>query len=427
MSKHTPGPVHPHTRGEHSAISWTASQWCGSSPHPWGTRRCLRCPPSPRTVHPHTRGEHVVKQASRNHSGGSSPHPWGTLLLLWLRFLRRRFIPTPVGNTTGHHGLRSRATVHPHTRGEHSGKHRVLSSLHGSSPHPWGTPREGWRAFPAGRFIPTPVGNTDFVLIIDHVAVGSSPHPWGTPQANKAPRYLHRFIPTPVGNTGAGLGQSASGAVHPHTRGEHILSMSHPNPICGSSPHPWGTQRHHMWRRSISRFIPTPVGNTALPFRRSSQTTVHPHTRGEHFYCCGCDSFAAGSSPHPWGTPIRAVHREAHRRFIPTPVGNTSAFSERLNHQCGSSPHPWGTRRRPPEASAHHRFIPTPVGNTVSMSFATRMEPVHPHTRGEHLRIEVDAHLQRGSSPHPWGTRPGAARDTDGNRFIPTPVGNTLG
>ena len=132
----------------------------------------------------------------------------------------------------------------------------------------------------------------------------------------------------------------------------------------------------------------------------------------------------------------------------------------------GSSPHPWGTRKAFLGSLGEGRFIPTPVGNTMGNLFYRRVQPVHPHTRGEHLvnttlcrRVigssphpwgtltaqwsqEADAAvhphtrgehelggIQRqccfGSSPRPWGTPPEKARALAEYRFIPTPVGNT--
>ena len=76
------------------------------------------------------------------------------------------------------------------------------------------------------------------------------------------------------------------------------------------------------------------------------------------------------------------------------------------------------------------RFIPTCVGNTCSAPAALSPTSVHPHVRGEHSGVIIDAGLPvrfiptcvgntpmrvrshqslTGSSPRAWGTR-GAAR-----------------
>ena len=193
---------------------------------------------------------------------------------------------------------------------------------------------------------------------------GSSPHPWGTRSVYAGPQAGHRFIPTPVGNTRWGSGRAQAGPVHPHTRGEHRGAGHDGKPLDGSSPHPWGTPLRGHRRQQPNRFIPTPVGNTGEGIVNSRFMTVHPHTRGEH--------------------------------------GKTSPGRVRAD---GSSPHPWGTRWQPADNWALHRFIPTPVGNTCQLPWQPCDETVHPHTRGEHRIIAWQYGYACGSSPHPWGTR----------------------
>ncbi|RCN05534.1 hypothetical protein C3O69_04627 [Pseudomonas aeruginosa] len=174
-------------------------------------------------------------------------------------------------------------------------------------------------------------------------------------------------------------------AVHPHTRGEHVISFGVTTYNDGSSPHPWGTLKEGAKTSRRGRFIPTPVGNTTSSAMVAPSTPVHPHTRGEH----GCG-------------------------FITRRV------------TVGSSPHPWGTLARSAATATTQRFIPTPVGNTLATFKLTRRAMVHPHTRGEHPNQRCQRRHCRGSSPHPWGTHQRAGRLPGGARFIPTPVGNTL-
>ncbi len=76
-----------------------------------------------------------------------------------------------------------------------------------------------------------------------------------------------RFIPTPVGNTRyLGLNQKPT-AVHPHARGEHILVTPARGMEHGSSPRPWGTLGFGAVERLVTRFIPTPVGNTLHKYK----------------------------------------------------------------------------------------------------------------------------------------------------------------
>ena len=174
---------------------------------------------------------------------------------------------------------------------------------------------------------------------------------------------FRRFIPTPVGNTKINHSSRIQTTVHPHTRGEHIHNVARPTSERGSSPHPWGTHPGERNGQLSRRFIPTPVGNTSSPSRKKSACAVHPHTRGEHGREPHRHLGQHGSSPHPWGTLVPGWGDLERVRFIPTPVGNTPPL-----------------RRRPPR------------------------DPVHPHTRGEHAGWINSMRTYRGSSPHPWGT-----------------------
>ena len=136
--------------------------------------------------------------------------------------------------------------------------------------------------------------------------------------------------------------------------------------------------------RHCARFIPTRVGNTSLSVTFIAILSVHPHTRGEHGSDHEVRPRIAGSSPHAWGTH----------------------FLDRPQSRC-------------------RRFIPTRVGNTLLGPGREWSKPVHPHTRGEHLRKIVLSLYPSGSSPHAWGTLPSGSSALSKLRFIPTRVGNT--
>ena len=175
---------------------------------------------------------------------------------------------------------------------------------------------------------------------------------------------ISRFIPTPVGNTITFYRHRRPRSVHPHTRGEHSRLCKSTTGDGGSSPHPWGTRKIRAAKLGKGRFIPTPVGNTHWRHVRMSGRSVHPHTRGEHNAASSPQFHRRGSSPHPWGTPY-------------------------INH--GGAP--------------EKRFIPTPVGNTSWVHTTQDAHAVHPHTRGEHGGDSLSGRRSLGSSPHPWGTR----------------------
>ena len=152
-----------------------------------------------------------------------------------------RFIPTPVGNTTATNPRLVQVPVHPHACGEHFALPKQLKPSHGSSPRLWGT------------------------LSLNR--------PEGCPV---------RFIPTPVGNTSKVSRSSLSSSVHPHACGEHLILLA--LGICGhgSSPRLWGTLLTRDHPTIQQRFIPTPVGNTPDQRLIESFGAVHPHACGEH-------------------------------------------------------------------------------------------------------------------------------------------------
>ena len=73
-----------------------------------------------------------------------------------------------------------------------------------------------------------------------------------------------RFIPTPVGNAAVPCGEHLYSSVHPHARGERGTGLRLSECIGGSSPRPWGTRRLRERWSLLIRFIPTPVGNAPI-------------------------------------------------------------------------------------------------------------------------------------------------------------------
>ncbi len=131
----------------------------GSSPQAWGTSRSYRsCKSGIRfiptgvgnirdgnmskenpPVHPHRRGEHWHFSRALVEEYGSSPQAWGTFFRHPFKTLRKRFIPTGVGNMMTVKEIKKWSPVHPHRRGEHSLSGFTSSSENGSSPQAWGT------------------------------------------------------------------------------------------------------------------------------------------------------------------------------------------------------------------------------------------------------------------------------------------------
>ena len=148
-----------------------------------------------------------------------------------------------MGNTVRVHPTPFAAAVHPHIRGEYESDAPIEIAHCGSSPHPWGIPLPEVEALGAMRFIPTSVGNT------------------------------HQF-----------RARLCNWPVHPHIRGEYVLSYVASSALSGSSPHPWGIQPGRVPHGLLGRFIPTSVGNTNLGYVYCRGGSVHPHIRGEYMF-----------------------------------------------------------------------------------------------------------------------------------------------
>src|SRR5574338_1178270 len=91
----------------------------------------------------------------------------------------------------------------------------------------------------------------------------------------------------------------------------------------GSSPRAWGAQRYWHSGGGRPRFIPTGVGSTFAVSAQADLTAVHPHGRGEHVLTLTPVAGAAGSSPRAWGALVCGRSDVVDARFIPTGVGST--------------------------------------------------------------------------------------------------------
>ena len=234
-------------------------------------------------------------------------------------------------------------------------------------------------------------------------------------------------------------------AVHPHVRGEHVSTWRCILTCPGSSPRAWGTPLTFNTLSIFHRFIPTCVGNTPLRYIVVVLAAVHPHVRGEHLDNRSYRTGNSGSSPRAWGTLLGQTQGEEYTRFIPTCVGNTTTeFARVVRHSVhphvrgehvrvtsapasagGSSPRAWGTLLQRKFVERVLRFIPTCVGNTKSAKVLPAGTAVHPHVRGEHTVAPCKLLSYAGSSPRAWGTRVHRMCYHQSLRFIPTCVGNT--
>ena len=212
--------VHPHARGERMCMMLEPLFDYGSSPRTWGTRGDGADAAQPARFIP-THVGNAQATAGRNKTRpGSSPRTWGTLQNQLLFGPVARFIPTHVGNAVLSGMEWFMVSVHPHARGERDGVRPLRWWESGSSPRTWGTHRAGADVLLLGRFIPTHVGNAPSstrpspaaavhphargerarLAVVRIAHGGSSPRTWGTPMGRRADRPAGRFIPTHVGN-----------------------------------------------------------------------------------------------------------------------------------------------------------------------------------------------------------------------------------
>ena len=166
------------------------------------------------------------------------------------------------------------------------------------------------------------------------------------------------------------------------------------------------------------------MGYTTSRSFSSTKIAVHPHSRGVYISNPVILAVTSGSSPLAWGILIFSCKSELAERFIPTRVGYTLSYWLYKLLSVGSSPLAWGILKASPridiKITVHPhsrgvyssrglagadttRFIPTRVGYTIMEDneqslFAgssplawgirikrvkkSRMETVHPHSRG---------------------------------------------
>ena len=154
-----PRAVHPRSRGEHSKHDSSAAILAGSSPLARGTPRC-RAAPAPlkrfiparagntasargsfsrSPVHPRSRGEHTAFLRAGGSRSGSSPLARGTQSAGLVCVKSGRFIPARAGNTLVQFFIVFFLPVHPRSRGEHVVLMGHPDFVHGSSPLARGT------------------------------------------------------------------------------------------------------------------------------------------------------------------------------------------------------------------------------------------------------------------------------------------------
>src|SRR5579883_3473190 len=171
-----------------------------------------------------------------------------------------------------------------------------------------------------------------------------------------------RSTPTHVGNTSAILLWRHTMSVHPHARGEYVMSFAPSADFFGPPPRTWGILLQAFRDARGERSTPTHVGNTSTIRSSGAGDSVHPHARGEYSPQLSILSPRPGPPPRTWGILAGGVADELYRRSTPTHVGNT-----------------------------------------LRPQWRARPESVHPHARGEYQCSTRRAISRYGPPPRTWG------------------------
>ena len=129
-----------------------------------------------RAEHPHGGGENERQRIRRKIDRGTSPRGWGKQWFCSELVAYCRNIPTGVGKTRGQHRRPGQRPEHPHGGGENDDVARRWIGYHGTSPRGWGKQGGQYTGAVQRRNIPTGVGKTMQVVVLNPV---TTEHPHG--------------------------------------------------------------------------------------------------------------------------------------------------------------------------------------------------------------------------------------------------------
>ena len=216
---------------------------------------------------------------------------------------------------------RGQATVHPHARGDNARDAGAEHEVPGSPPRAWGQCVHQVKPPQAPTVHPHARGDNDFTVPAENGGFGSPPRAWGQFHMRLLQLRLGRFTPTRVGTISPAPAQSRRLSVHPHARGDNTHVP--PNVIVhvGSPPRAWGQCQELVFLPLHHRFTPTRVGTMWRAARAGTAGSVHPHARGDNVVTLGGPPASSGSPPRAWGQWNGPASDTRGRRFTPTRVG----------------------------------------------------------------------------------------------------------
>ncbi len=272
-------------------------------------------------VHPHVRGDNTAVSPADVSTSGPPPRAWGQPIDAVVGVATERSTPTCVGTTRARRSTHMALEVHPHVRGDNEAVMPPCPDRHGPPPRAWGQRAAGDANEPRSRSTPTCVGTTRWPAspatgrtVHPHVrgdnatlgaapagSAGPPPRAWGQHLDHDQVHPPFRSTPTCVGTTRRGGCARRTPAVHPHVRGDNCGTKCSPCCRIGPPPRAWG-QRHRSSQLGFPRrSTPTCVGTTCpvLPARPGPE--VHPHVRGDNRACARPGMMPSGPPPRAWG------------------------------------------------------------------------------------------------------------------------------
>ena len=153
---------------------------------------------------------------------------------------------------------------------------------------------------------------------------GSPPRAWGRLRLEYIIISIVRFTPTCVGTLQMQASCPILHPVHPHVRGDAVMSYAQWRSIGGSPPRAWGRFSRLVWVLALKRFTPTCVGTLQRICLHRRASSVHPHVRGDADFELVQIEQVFGSPPRAWGRFQPVKDGRINSRFTPTCVGTLS-------------------------------------------------------------------------------------------------------
>ena len=205
--------------------------------------------------------------------------------------------------------------------------------------------------------------------------------------------------------------------------GATLCSLFFSVSLCGLSPRVWGNPTCGTSGMSMSRSIPTCVGQPAPPAPPALSTKVYPHVCGATMGAITGTATVKGLSPRVWGNLLTVSDVRAQVGSIPTCVGQPAHHAPRglwgpvYPHVCGAtglppkrnakgqglSPRVWGNPCPVLAIYRVMRSIPTCVGQPGCVCDEVGPEEVYPHVCGATVTSHRGMMARRGLSPRVWG------------------------